>query len=154
MMNASRVRGGGIRRATGALGATIALSLAAVPVAAPAAAQQPAATQASTVYEREVFEYPSVGRRDPFLPLNAGEQIGPRFDDLMVSGVLHNPSVGSVATLTDQNTGRRYRVREGDVLGEIRVAAIRANEVDFVITSFGISRRETLRVKKDKESEG
>ncbi len=150
MMNASEWRGRWVRRAGGALGATIALSLAAVPTAA----QQPAATPASTVYEREVFEYPSVGRRDPFLPLNAGEQIGPRFDDLLLSGVLHNPAVGSVATLADQKTGRRYRVREGDVLGEIRVAAIRANEVDFVITSFGISRRETLRVKKDKESEG
>lgn len=150
MMNASVVRGGWVRRRAGTLGATIALSLAAVPVAA----QQSTATRASMVYEREVFEYPSVGRRDPFLPLNAGEQIGPRFEDLMVSGVLHNPSVGSVATLTDRNSGRRYRVREGDVLGEIRVAAIRTDEVDFVITSFGISRRETLRVKKDKESEG
>lgn len=154
MMNASRVWGGWVRRAGGALGASIALSLAAVPAAVPVAAQQSTVTQASMVYEREVFEYPSVGRRDPFLPLNAGEQIGPRFEDLMLSGVLHNPSVGSVATLSDQNSGRRFRVREGDVLGEIRVAAIRANEVDFVITSFGISRRETLRVKKDKESEG
>jgi len=149
MMNASELWGGRVRRAASVLGATIALSLAAEPVAA-----QQTPTPASTVYEREVFEYPSVGRRDPFLPLNAGEQIGPRFEDLLLSGVLHNPSVGSVATLTDQNSGRRYRVREGDVLGEIRVAAIRANEADFVISSFGISRRETLRVKKDKESEG
>ena len=85
---------------------------------------------------------------------NQGEQIGPRFDDLVLNGVLYNPAVGSVATMTDQKTGKRYRAREGDRLGEIRIAAIRAQEVDFVITSFGISRRETLRVERDKEIEG
>ncbi len=101
-----------------------------------------------------MFTYPSLGRRDPFRPLNAGEQIGPLFEDLQLSGVLFNPTIGSVATVTDQKTGRRYRVREGDVLGDIRVVVIRADEVDFVITSFGISRRETLKVKQDKEIEG
>ena len=131
-----------------------ALGVLAVPPWSAGSAQAQSASPASTVYEREVFDYPSAGRRDPFRALNAGEQIGPRFDDLSVTGVLYNPGVGSVATLMDQKTGKRYRVREGDVLGEIRVAAIRTVEVDFVITSFGISRRETLRVKKDKESEG
>jgi len=119
---------------------------------APTAAQ--ATTTASTVYEREVFDYPSMGRRDPFRPLNAGEQIGPRFEDLRVSGVLFNPEIGSVAMLTDAQHGRRYRVREGDTLGEVRVTAIRLDEVDFLITSFGVSRQETLRVKRDKESAG
>lgn len=118
--------------------------------AAPAAAQ----TATAAVYEREVFEYPSLGRRDPFRALNAGEQIGPRFEDLRVSGVLHNESIGSVATLVDEKTGRRYRVRQGDTVGGARVAAIRVDEVDFLITAYGISRQETLRVKRDKESEG
>jgi hypothetical protein len=120
--------------------------------AVPAAAQTAAA--ASSVYEREVFEYPSLGRRDPFRALNAGEQIGPRFEDLRLSGVLYNESIGSVATLVDEQTGRRFRVRAGDMLGQARVAAIRVDEVDFLITAFGISRQETLRVKRDKESEG
>lgn len=126
------------------IGVVIALS------AEPVAAQTPVVR----VYEREVFTYPSLGRRDPFRPLNAGEQLGPRFDDLTLSGVLFNPAVGSVATMTDRKTGQRYRAREGDVLGDIRIAAIRAGEVDFVITSFGISRRETLKVKIDKEIAG
>jgi len=120
--------------------------------AAPALAQT--ATTASPVYEREVFEYPSLGRRDPFRSLNSGEQIGPRFEDLRLSGVLYNQSIGSVATLVDEQTGRRYRVREGDSLGEARVTSIRVDEVDFLITAYGISRQETLRVKQDKESEG
>jgi hypothetical protein len=105
------------------------------------------------VYEREVFDYPSEGRRNPFEPLNTGERLGPRFGDLALTGVLFNPSVASVATLTDQKSGRRYRVREGDELGEIRIVEIRPTEVVFLITTYGVSRREVLRVKKE-ESEG
>ncbi|MFQ5689652.1 MAG: hypothetical protein ACE5HQ_05215 [Gemmatimonadota bacterium] len=105
-------------------------------------------------YEREMFTYPGQGRRDPFRPLTAGERIGPRFEDLQLNGVLYSPAVGSVATLTDQKTGKRYRAREGDSLGEIRVVEIRRDSVVFLITSFGINRREVLRVKKDKEQVG
>ena len=145
-----RMRTRTVRRGLALAAGGVGLGFALVLGASPAAAQTPAAT----VYEREVFNYPSLGRRDPFRPLNAGEQIGPRFEDLQLSGVVYAPAVGSVATLTDQKSGRRYRAREGDVLGEVRVAAIRPDEVDFVITSFGISRRETLKVKKNKEIEG
>jgi len=146
MMMGSRAR----TRGFAAVGCGFGVALAFAITAKSATAQ----TTVSTAYEREVFNYPSLGRRDPFRPLNAGEQLGPRFDDLSVSGVLFSPAIGSVATLTDQKSGRRYRAREGDVLGDIRVAAIRSDAVDFVITSFGISRRETLMVKKDKEIEG
>jgi len=128
--------------------------LATVAIATPAAAQAPDAMADSMgIYEREIFNYPADGRRDPFLPLNAGQQLGPRFEDLAVSGILFSPSIGSVATLTDGSTGKRYRARVGDQFGEIRVAEIRKEEVVFVITSFGISRRESLRVNKDKEQD-
>lgn len=106
------------------------------------------------IFEREVFDYPAANRRDPFRALNTGERIGPNFDDLRLTGVLYNPAVASVATLTDQKTRRRYRVREGDGLGDARVLEIRPREVVFLITSYGISRREVLRVKQDKEPEG
>lgn len=148
MATKSVMMGGLARRAAGSLGVAVVLALAAGPVSG----QTPSETD--RVYQREIFDYPSLGRRDPFRALNEGEQIGPRFEDLTVAGVLYNPAVGSVATLTDQKTGKRYRAREGDRFGEIRIAAIRAQEVDFVITSFGISRRETLRVDRDKETEG
>lgn len=149
MMVASSKAGRLVRRTAFAVfGAAIALPAA----AAPASGQTETAN--ATVYQREVFEYPSLGRRDPFRALNTGERIGPQFDDLRLSGVLFNPSVGSVATLLDETTGRRYRVREGERLGEARIIAIRTDEVDFLITSFGISRQETLRVKRDKESVG
>lgn len=111
-------------------------------------------SSADSEYEREVFDYPSIGRRNPFRPLNAGERIGPQFEDLQLNGVLYAPETGSVAALTDQKSGKRYRAREGDRLGEIRVAQIRPDEVVFVITSYGINRREVLRVKKEEGQEG
>lgn len=106
------------------------------------------------IFEREVYDYPAGDRRDPFRALNTGERIGPNFDDLRLTGVLYNPAVASVATLTDQKTRRRYRVREGDRVGEANVLEIRPREVVFLITSYGVSRREVLRVKRDKEPEG
>lgn len=148
MMIRPQARDRWVRRAAFACGIAVSLPMTALPAAAQTA------TTASTVYEREVFEYPSLGRRDPFRPLNEGDQIGPRFQDLRLSGVLFNQAVGSVATLTDERNGRRYRVREGDTLGEVRVVAIRTDEVDFLIVSFGIGRQETLRVKQEKESAG
>ena len=127
----------------------------AVLAAFPLAAQTPQnGSDSTSIYEREIFAYPADGRRDPFRPLNAGEQLGPRFEDLTLNGVLYNPTIGSVATLTDGKTGKRYRARAGDALGDIRVIEIRPDEVIFEIASFGISRRESLRVTKDKEQDG
>ncbi|MDE2663175.1 MAG: hypothetical protein OXI39_09270 [Gemmatimonadota bacterium] len=102
------------------------------------------------VYEREVFTYPAFDRRDPFQPLHLDTRTGPRFGDLTLVGVLYTPQLGSVAILTDRTTGRRYRARERDNIGAARVVQIRPEEVDFVITSFGVSRRETLRVRRER----
>lgn len=160
-------RRGDRRAGSRRLGTAAAAVLAAACLAVPAGAQDGrdgastgrAATQETPVdsllvYEREVFAYPTGDRRDPFLPLNAGERLGPRFQDLSLTGILHNPEVSSVATLTDRKTQKRYRVRVGDVLGtDIRVTEIRPGEVVFTITSYGVSRREVLRVKKE-EGEG
>ena len=137
-----------------ALTVLVAAALLAAPARGSGQAVTATAIDSSATYEREVFEYPAAGRRNPFLPLNAGQRVGPRFDDLQLNGVVFAPEAGSVATLTDQKTGRRYRVRVGERLGgEIRVAEIRVDAVTFVITSYGISRREVLRVKKDQEEE-
>lgn len=144
----------GVRRMRRGLGFSALVAGALLLVPPPAAGQVvPTSTDSSSTYEREVFDYPAAGRRNPFRALNAGQRIGPRFEDLRLNGVLYAPETGSVATLTDQKTGKRYRARAGEVLGEIRVAEIRPEEVVFVITSFGINRREVLRVKKDQEEE-
>ena len=109
-------------------------------------------TRPPPVYEREAFTYPAFDRRDPFQPLHLDTQTGPRFGDLTLAGVLYNPQLGSVAILTDRSTGRRYRARERDIIGTARVVRIRMEEVDFVITSFGVSRQETLRARRERRT--
>jgi hypothetical protein len=101
---------------------------------------------------REVFEYPATGRRDPFEPLATGEELGPRFEDLGLSGVIYSPQRGSIAILVDRATQRRYRVWEGDVIGGARLLSVRPDMAAFQVTVFGVSRRDTLRLRpKDKE---
>lgn len=113
-----------------------------------------AQTRPPPIYEREVFTYPAFDRRDPFQPLHLDTRAGPRFGDLTLAGVLYNPQLGSVAILTDRSTGRRYRARERDIIGAARVVRIRMEEVDFVITSFGVSRQETLRARRERGTGG
>ena len=153
----SDVRAEGVRGRRAVRSTSLVCGLFAVLVGSSAAGAQQAdraAPNTIDTYEREIFEYPSWNRRDPFLPLTAGAAIGPRFEDLRLVGVLFSPEAGSVANLTDVKTGKRYRSRAGERLGDIRIVAIREDQVDFVITSFGVSRQETLRVTREKEQDG
>ena len=109
-----------------------------------------AAQMRPPIYERDVFTYPVFDRRDPFQPPHLDTRAGPRFVDLRLVGVLYATPSASVAILTDRTTGRRYRAREDDHIGAARVVRIGTEEVDFVITSFGVSRRETLRVRRER----
>ncbi len=104
--------------------------------------------------DRETFYYPGGQRRDPFKPLSAGDELGPRFEDLSLSGIVYSPATGSVAILTDRATGKRYRVWEGDRVGGAKLVRVRASEVDFVVTAFGVSRQETLRLKSQEKEQG
>lgn len=111
--------------------------------------------QAAPVVEREVFDYPGAGRRDPFKPLDTGDELGPRFEDLELSGIIYSPEAGSIVVLVDRNTMRRYRVWEGDLIGGARLMRVTPDQAVFTVTVFGVSRQETLRVKRnDKEQDG
>lgn len=101
-------------------------------------------------YERESFEYPSAGRRNPFRPLTAFNTGGARFQDLEVTGIVYSPDVGSVVVIADRTNEQRYRLREGERVGTARVLEIRPDEVVFVITTFGVNRQAILRVKKER----
>lgn len=119
----------------------------------------PAAVQAqdngdSPGMRREVFDYPMAGRRDPFEPLSAREELGPRFEDLRLAGVIYSPERGSMAVLVDQATGRRYRVWEGDVIGGARLVRVRPDQAEFQVTMFGVGRRDTLRLKTQDKEQG
>jgi len=111
--------------------------------------------QTAPALERETFSYVAGGRRDPFRPLEAGDELGPRFEDLELSGIIYSPEAASVVVLVDRSTQRRYRVWEGDIVGGAQLLDVRPDEAIFVVTVFGVTRQETLRLKNmDKEQGG
>ncbi|MFQ5745602.1 MAG: hypothetical protein ACE5HF_00110 [Gemmatimonadota bacterium] len=108
----------------------------------------------SIVLRREVFNYPSSGRQDPFQAPDASSVLGPRFEDLELSGVIYSPDAGSMAVLVDRTSLKRYRVWEGDLVGDARLVEVRPSEAVFRVTVFGVSRTEILHVKSQEKEPG
>lgn len=103
--------------------------------------QRPA--QITLVYEREVYAYNGGGRRDPFEPLTGENQMGPRFEELSLQGIIYSRAPGqSVALLTAQD--RVHRVRVGEVVGNSRVIEIGPTRVVMAVENFGTIRQEIL----------
>jgi hypothetical protein len=99
------------------------------------------------ILRREVYNYPSQGRRDPFASLIVSGDMRPLLADLEVAGIIIDPAGrNSVATLKDKSTGELYGVRVGTVIGRIRVTAIRQREVGVAVDEFGFTRQETLSI--------
>jgi hypothetical protein len=123
-----------------------------------AAARPPAAPQVSTdglqrdssgnvLFSREVYNYPSQGRRDPFSSLITTGDIRPMIADLQVVAItLGQSDRTSIATLKDKSSNEIYRVRVGSVFGRLRVTAIRQREVVVEIDEFGYTRQESLSI--------
>jgi len=97
-----------------------------------------------TIY-REVFEYEPAGRRDPFTSLLGTSDLRPLLIDLRLAAIAYDPNGrNSVAVLRDLTSKEQYRVKVGQTLGRMRVAAIQPRSVTFTIQEFGLSRQETL----------
>lgn len=104
---------------------------------------RPGPAQITLVYEREVYVYNGGGRRDPFEPLTGENQMGPRFEELELQGIIYSSAPGqSVALLTAQE--RVHRVRVGDVVGNSRVIEISPTRVVMAVENFGSIRQEIL----------
>ncbi|MHB1224406.1 MAG: hypothetical protein ACYC2G_10245 [Gemmatimonadaceae bacterium] len=95
-------------------------------------------------FDREVYNYVADGRRDPFQSLMANGELRPLITDLRLVAVAYDATGGSVAVLRDLGTNEQYRVRAGQQLGRMRVAAIQPKKVVFTIEEFGYSRQESL----------
>lgn len=119
------------------------------PGAAPPASEQ---EEPILKFEREYFVYPTTARRDPFEPLTGTSGLGPRFEDLALSGIIHSEEGQSVVLLTDGG-GRIYRVRRGESVGNARVLSISPMRVLFAVENFGVVRQEVLELKR-KDNEG
>jgi len=122
-------------------------SPAAAPVAAPAAASVPATVGAvpEVLIYRESYSYPGAGRRDPFVSLMNTEELRPLIGDLKLVAIAFDPTGrNSVAVLRDIGTKEQYRVKVGQQIGRMRVAAIHEKDVVFGIEEFGYSRQESV----------
>ena len=94
---------------------------------------------------REVFQYDAGGRRDPFVSLLSTSDLRPLFSDLLLVVINYDPQGrNSVAIMRDATTKEQYRVRQGQLIGRMRVAAIEPKRVMFTIDEFGFSRQEAL----------
>ncbi|HET9637353.1 MAG TPA: hypothetical protein VFP26_15600 [Gemmatimonadaceae bacterium] len=117
------------------------LNSATAPAAKPAVDTAPKA-----LINREVFAYEGSGRRDPFVSLLTTSDLKPLLQDLKLVGVAYDPrGQNSVAVLRDVTSKYdQYRVRVGQTIGRMRVAAIQPKAVIFTIEEFGYSRQELL----------
>ena len=128
------------------------------PSATRPAAKTPAATAAKTpatpaaadtapkvLINRELFQYDADGRRDPFVSLLTTSDLRPLLTDLKLVAVAYDPrGRNSVAVMRDLTSKEQYKVRVGQTLGRMRVAAIQEKAVIFTIEEFGYSRQEML----------
>jgi hypothetical protein len=113
--------------------------------AVPAAPVPPVDSGPKVLINREVFSYDGDGRRDPFVSLLTTSDLKPLLTDLKLVGVAYDPrGQNSVAVLRDITSKDQYKVRVGQTIGRMRVAAIQPKAVIFTIEEFGYSRQELL----------
>ncbi len=118
---------------------------AASPVTAKPSLPLPADTTPRVLINREVFQYEGSGRRDPFVSLLTTSDLRPLLTDLKLVAVAYDPrGQSSVAVLRDVTSKDQYKVRVGQTIGRMRVAAIQEKAVIFTIEEFGYSRQEIL----------
>jgi hypothetical protein len=107
-------------------------------------------TTPRVLINREVFAYEGDGRRDPFVSLLTTSDLRPLLTDLKLVAVAFDPrGQNSVAVLRDVTSKDQYRVRVGQAIGRMRVAAIQEKAVIFTIEEFGYSRQEILPILAD-----
>lgn len=100
--------------------------------------------QVTLVYEREVFSYQGGERRDPFQPLTQDNQMGPRFQELSLQGIIFSDVPGQSLAILQAGGGRVLRARVGDVVGNSRIIEISPTRVVMAVENFGTIRQEIL----------
>jgi hypothetical protein len=125
------------------------------PVGAAPTGSAPVADTVDLIFEREIFAYPSFQRRNPFRPLS-GTDSGPRFEDLVLLGVIVSANrASSIATVGERPPGsnqeapsRTHRLREGEVLGNTRVLEIRDQLIVVQVEDFGLFELRSLELRR------
>ncbi len=118
--------------------------------------QERAATE--LVFERELFTYPSVTRRNPFRPLVSGDSGGPVFESLTLMGIVYSQdpslslatlstytlSVAQDGTVSTTGEGESYYMKVGQTIGNITVVEINKESVVVEVEEFGLTDRKTM----------
>lgn len=154
-----------MRRAIVFAGAMALAALAAGPHSA--SAQEPpdstvaAASPEDLVFEREVFDYPSFQRRNPFLPLAASGEGGPRVEQVRLMGIIYSDQPGqsvailgnSLVTISEDGTsvsvsegGEAWYLKEGQSIGNIRVVEIHQEQVVVEVEEFGLTEQRIMQL--------
>lgn len=130
---------------------------------APAPSKAPSTTQAKAavhpvdsatkpiIIMREVYGYSPDGRRDPFVSLLTTSELRPTISDLRLTSIsidLTTPT-GSLARVHDASSNKNYSIRINQLLGRMRVVAIRPNVVVFSVEELGMNRRDSLFLRPD-----
>ncbi len=102
------------------------------------------------VFEREIFHYPEFERRNPFQPLT-GDLDGPRFEELRLLGIIASSDPSrSVALLglTGGDGSQAYRVRTGEVVGNVRVMEIQPSRIMVEVEEFGVREQRIMELRR------
>jgi hypothetical protein len=123
-------------------------------------AAKPPQAATELVFEREVFTYSTLQRRNPFRALVGGNRVGPRYEQLRVVGIIYSddPSL-SVATLGTSTVeygenaasvtvqpGVSWFLKVGQSIGNIRIVEIRREQVVVDVEQFGITEQKIMQL--------
>lgn len=109
---------------------------------------KPEGDSARLVPQREIIQYLSEGRRDPFVPLTEristelGELPIPTFESLKLVGILRDQA-GNRALLEDER-GYGYIMKNGDKIKNGYLVSVEDNKVIFQVQEYGWSKAMTL----------
>lgn len=109
------------------------------------------------VFEREVFDYPSFPRSNPFLAQSANPQGGPRFERLTLTGIIWDSdptysvaivTTGTVSVAPDGTVsvaaGAAYNAKVGQRIGNTTIREIQRDRVVVDVEEFGLTDRRTM----------
>lgn len=141
-----------------ALGAVVVMAVVPSGLAAqePPEGQGPPQELTDLIFEREVFDYPTYERRDPFEPLTSTSS-GPRFEQIRLRGIIYSPdprrSVALLGTGTTQGTpqaggGQTRRIRIGESWGNVRILEIHRDQIVVEVEEFGLTERRVLQLER------
>jgi len=137
-----------------------ALVAAGLPMQAEAQEPPPTESQTELVFEREVFQYPLFERRNPFVPLDAADTGGIRFEQLDLMGVLwsENPAesvcilgTGELAISEDglgatRGDGEAWYAHEGELVGNVRILEIHPDQIVVEVELFGLTEQRVMQL--------